>query len=297
MEQTDQTAARIVRGRNRIRTGESDGEDVRAHIQRVALDLFIEDGYDKTSLREIAEKLGVTKAALYYHFPTKDDIVASLIGERIDAVDGLLEWAAAQPRDARMRLEFIRRYATLHDQFVHEKVIQFFERNQTLINTLPAGKRLREQMMRVFELLTDPEESLAQQLRRAMAIFSIHASWFLLRERPGTLEQQRAAALEVAVELMGSTDRIDSAPAGSPAAPGTTADSPGATRRDETTGRRGEDAVDDRDATRGGDEADGRGGDEAGGLEDALVDELSEALLREDGKHQAQAEELDARHR
>ncbi|MER7007009.1 helix-turn-helix domain-containing protein [Dactylosporangium sp. NPDC000555] len=288
MEQTDQTAARIVRGRNRIRTGESDGEGVRAHIQRVALDLFIEDGYDKTSLREIAEKLGVTKAALYYHFPTKDDIVASLIEERIDAVDGLLEWAAARPRDTSTRLEFIRRYATLHDQFTHEKVIRFFERNQTLINTLPAGKRLREQMIRVFELLTDPEESLAQQLRRAMAIFAIHASWFLLRERPGTLEQQREAALEVATELMGSADRIGSAPAGSPTASGTAADDPEATRRDGAAGRDGEDAADDR-----GEHAAGL----AGGLEDALVDELSEALFGEDGKRQAQAEELDARHR
>src|SRR4051794_34822838 len=97
MEETEHEGPRVVRGRNRIRTGDSDGADVRAHIQRVALDLFIEEGYDKTSLREIAEKLGVTKAALYYHFPTKDDIVSSLIEERIAAVEALLEWAAAQP--------------------------------------------------------------------------------------------------------------------------------------------------------------------------------------------------------
>ncbi|MFG2037275.1 TetR/AcrR family transcriptional regulator [Dactylosporangium sp. NPDC048998] len=297
MEQIDQTAARIVRGRNRIRTGESDGEDVRAHIQRVALDLFIEEGYDKTSLREIAEKLGVTKAALYYHFPTKDDIVASLIEQRIAAVDGLLEWAAARPRDSRTRLEFIRRYATLHDQFVHEKVIRFFERNQTLINTLPAGQRLREQMTRVFELLTDPDESLGQQLRRAMALFSIHASWFLLRERPGTPEQRREAALEVATELMGSADRIGSPPASAPTASSPTASAAAADDRGATSG---EDAAGGRDATHGKDATDGGaegGAGLAGGLEDALVDELSEALLGEDGKRQAQAEELDARHR
>jgi AcrR family transcriptional regulator len=44
--------------------------DTRTRIQDVALDLFIEQGYEATSLREIAEKLGVTKAALYYHFKT-----------------------------------------------------------------------------------------------------------------------------------------------------------------------------------------------------------------------------------
>ncbi|HTJ32427.1 MAG TPA: helix-turn-helix domain-containing protein [Dactylosporangium sp.] len=269
MEQTEHSGARVVRGRNRIRTGDAEGADVRAHIQRVALDLFIEEGYDKTSLREIAEKLGVTKAALYYHFPTKDDIVASLIEDRIAAVDALLDWAAAQPRDSATRLEFIRRYSGLHDQFAHENVIRFFERNQTVVNTLPAGKRLREQMMRVFDLLTDPAESLAQQLRRAMALFSIHASWFLLRERPGTQEERRAAALEVAAELMSSADRVNASASASAAAPASAADPA----------------------------SDAASASAAVPATDAASAEAAESLLGEDGQSQAQAEELDARHR
>ena len=44
----------------------------------MALDLFIEKGFDGTSLREIAEQLGFTKAALYYHFASKDDILMAL---------------------------------------------------------------------------------------------------------------------------------------------------------------------------------------------------------------------------
>jgi AcrR family transcriptional regulator len=52
--------------------------DTRERILDVALDLFIEKGYDKTSLREIAEGLGFTKAALYYHFPSKQDILKAL---------------------------------------------------------------------------------------------------------------------------------------------------------------------------------------------------------------------------
>jgi AcrR family transcriptional regulator len=52
--------------------------DTRERILDVALDLFIEKGYDKSSLREIAEQLGVTKAALYYHFRSKQDILMAL---------------------------------------------------------------------------------------------------------------------------------------------------------------------------------------------------------------------------
>lgn len=50
----------------------------RERILDVALDLFTERGYDKTSLREIADSLGFTKAALYYHFERKEDILLAL---------------------------------------------------------------------------------------------------------------------------------------------------------------------------------------------------------------------------
>jgi AcrR family transcriptional regulator len=50
----------------------------REQILNVALDLFVEQGYDNTSLREIAERMGFSKAALYYHFPSKDAILMAL---------------------------------------------------------------------------------------------------------------------------------------------------------------------------------------------------------------------------
>jgi AcrR family transcriptional regulator len=50
----------------------------RERILDIALDLFIEKGFDKTSLREIAERMGFSKAALYYHFASKDDILLAL---------------------------------------------------------------------------------------------------------------------------------------------------------------------------------------------------------------------------
>src|SRR6204780_4881391 len=84
--------------------------DTRARIQRVAVELFAEQGYEKTSLREIAERLDVTKAALYYHFKSKEDIVASLVEDYYGQIDALLTWAQAQPRDAGTRREILRRY-------------------------------------------------------------------------------------------------------------------------------------------------------------------------------------------
>lgn len=55
-----------------------DARGTRERILDIALDLFVEKGYEKASLREIAEQLGFSKAALYYHFASKDDILLAL---------------------------------------------------------------------------------------------------------------------------------------------------------------------------------------------------------------------------
>ena len=61
-----------------IAPAEETTPNTRDRILDIALELFTEQGFDATSLRQIAERLGVTKAALYYHFESKDDILMAL---------------------------------------------------------------------------------------------------------------------------------------------------------------------------------------------------------------------------
>src|SRR5271154_7251580 len=56
----------------------ADTPDTRERILDIALDLFTTQGYETTSLREIAEQLGFSKAAIYYHFASKADILLAL---------------------------------------------------------------------------------------------------------------------------------------------------------------------------------------------------------------------------
>src|ERR1700690_4583547 len=84
--------------------------DTRERIQSVALELFAERGYEKTSLREIAERLGVTKAALYYHFKSKEDIVHSFTDDYFTEFDALVAWAREQPRSEATRQQVLDRY-------------------------------------------------------------------------------------------------------------------------------------------------------------------------------------------
>jgi AcrR family transcriptional regulator len=176
--------------------------DTRSRIQQVALELFTEQGYEATSLREIAERLGVTKAALYYHFRTKDDIIASLVEDRIAKMEELISWAEVQQRTAEMRREFLRRYSEMLYQQGHHKLMRFFERNQSSMHGHKAGELMRDRMVRMLDFLSDRDAALPDQIRCSLAIFALHATWFVIRDPEVTDEQRRAAAMEVALGLV-----------------------------------------------------------------------------------------------
>src|SRR2546421_11516163 len=68
----------------------------RGRILDVALDLFVRKGYAETSLREIAAELGFSKAALYYHFESKQDILLALHRRVHSLTDGVLPLLQAE---------------------------------------------------------------------------------------------------------------------------------------------------------------------------------------------------------
>ena len=112
--------------------------DTRSRIQAVAVELFSEQGYDKTSLREIAERLGVTKAALYYHFKSKEDIVHSLVEDYFGQVDSLVAWASQQPRTPAVRAEILSRYLDM--VIDSHQVYRMLQQNQAALAGLTSEK-------------------------------------------------------------------------------------------------------------------------------------------------------------
>ncbi|MGC4809853.1 TetR/AcrR family transcriptional regulator [Micromonospora sp. DT228] len=174
----------------------------RERIKAVALELFTEQGYEKTSLREIAERLNVTKAALYYHFKSKDDIVASFVEDRLQGMDELNAWAATQPATLATRRELISRYADTMFDGTQPSVMRFFEQNQTALKSLSAGQQMRGRMLELADALCRGDESPAAQLRAALSIFAVHTSWFAVRAPHISDDERRKLALEVADELL-----------------------------------------------------------------------------------------------
>ena len=80
------------------RTTGSDGEKTEAAVREAAVSLIARLGYEAMSMRLLAAEVGVQAAALYRYFPTKEDLLFTLMREHME---GLLQaWDAARPAGA-----------------------------------------------------------------------------------------------------------------------------------------------------------------------------------------------------
>jgi AcrR family transcriptional regulator len=95
--------ATAVRG---MSTRAVQAEQTRQQILDTAQRLFAELGYDATSLQMIADEMGLTKAAVYYHFRAKSDILHAAMLPGIQRLEVLLDEAAAI-RGRRARIEHL----------------------------------------------------------------------------------------------------------------------------------------------------------------------------------------------
>lgn len=77
----------------------------------IAVALFIERGYDATSVADLADRLGLTKSALYHHFSAKEEVLAVALDRALDPLEAVLETPAEPGERPVERLERILRAA------------------------------------------------------------------------------------------------------------------------------------------------------------------------------------------
>ncbi|MFC8096821.1 MULTISPECIES: TetR/AcrR family transcriptional regulator [unclassified Streptomyces] len=174
--------------------------DTRQRIQDVALELFAEQGYEKTSLREIAERLEVTKAALYYHFKTKEEIIVSLFEDLTKPIEDLIEWGRQQPHTLETKQEIVRRYSQVLTDA--SPLFRFMQENQATVRDLSIGEMFKNRMLGMRDIVIDPDADLVDQVRCISALFTMHAGMFVMKDLEGDPEEKRKAILEVATDLI-----------------------------------------------------------------------------------------------
>jgi AcrR family transcriptional regulator len=82
-------------------------------IRRAAIGLFKARGYHGTSMRELAETLGIEAASLYYHFPSKQAILVDLFNRTMDAMQNGLDQALAAGASPAAQLRNVVRFHVL----------------------------------------------------------------------------------------------------------------------------------------------------------------------------------------
>ncbi|MFI7006152.1 TetR/AcrR family transcriptional regulator [Streptomyces sp. NPDC050145] len=185
----------MVTGSSKPRRG-----NTRQRIQDVTLELIAEQGYEKTSLREISERLGVTKAALYYHFKTKEDIVVSLFTDLMTPIDDLIAWAKEQPPTLETKREILTRYSLA--LVGAAPLFRFMHENQATLRELSIGENFKSRMQELIAYLPPEDASLTDRVRCISALFSMHAGMFVLQDDESDPEERRKAVLEVATGLI-----------------------------------------------------------------------------------------------
>nr|WP_274637481.1 TetR/AcrR family transcriptional regulator [Microbacterium bovistercoris] len=83
----------------------------RDQILAVAVAAFIEQGYDATSVAQLAERLGVSKAAMYHHFDSKEELLSLALEQALGGLEAVLATPDATSGTATERLGAVLRGA------------------------------------------------------------------------------------------------------------------------------------------------------------------------------------------
>ncbi|MEV0716516.1 helix-turn-helix domain-containing protein [Asanoa sp. NPDC050611] len=144
----------------------------RDRIREHALALFTDRGYATASLREIADRVGITKASLYYHFPSKQDLLVAVVQPLLTQWHDIVTDAEASGRTPADVHRILRR--CVDTLLAHRAVANLFLRDAAAI--LPALAPLIADIVetnaRLRDWLAGPAPSAVARIR-AVAVLEL----------------------------------------------------------------------------------------------------------------------------
>jgi AcrR family transcriptional regulator len=179
------------------RTPNSSAEVTRARIVNAALELFATKTYAGTSLQDIAESIGMSKAALYYHFPSKESLLRALFAPTVHRVERALA-DATRPDGTVDRVRLVHEFVDA--QIEHAVAVR------ALIGDPSAGAALRDRLgfdrlhARITAALSEVDDrDDSGRLRALCAVGAIN--WSIMM----TVVERRAGSRSACAATMFST--------------------------------------------------------------------------------------------
>ncbi len=140
-------------------------------IASLALSRFRVGGFAGTSIADLAGALGVSKAAIYYHYRSKDALLHRLIDPLLDAIDACIQDHTTPAASARTPRQLLDAYLAV--LLAHREVVPLVVSDLAVLNHPTIGPRLRAQNQQLESLLTAPDTSPSARLRGEAALGAI----------------------------------------------------------------------------------------------------------------------------
>ncbi len=203
------------------RTTGSDGAKTEAAIRAAAVALIARHGFEGVSMRRLADAVGVQAGALYRYFPTKQDLLASMMRAHMRHL--IDSWRAAKPRgappDAALEA-FARFHVRYHMDRRDEVFINYMELRSLAPENAHEIKALRKEYERELRaILAEGVEAgafVAPDIRvAAMALIAMLTGVTTWRREGGRLPDDAIEDLYAALALraVGASAPVAAAPA------------------------------------------------------------------------------------
>ncbi|MGK5518904.1 TetR family transcriptional regulator [Micromonospora sp. URMC 107] len=183
-------------------------DDTRTRILRAALDLFAEHGYQRTPLRQIGERLRLTKAAILYHFPTKEHLLTALIEPLVSDLEALLAAAEAGPPE-RARATVLEGW--VDTMLAHRRPLGMLFHDIALVTRGDTYHRLMRIAMRANDLIAGVDAGRRERVRAVQAVAMCSDPVVFFADVPNAV--LRADMLDGVRRLLGDPP-VDSDPTG-----------------------------------------------------------------------------------
>ncbi|MEZ6002076.1 TetR/AcrR family transcriptional regulator [Hyphomonas sp.] len=183
--------------------------NARPKIERAALKLFVHEGVDAATTREIAEKAGVSEGALYRHYRGKDELALSLFMETHNRLGTMMQTALSGPGTLEEKVHAaVKAYCELAD----EDFLLFSFHLVSLNRYLPHDKRREDDPVSITEQIIDalmkdgivPKGDPALKAAMALGVVMQAGHNKIYNRLPGPLSQHADAMARAVVAVLRS---------------------------------------------------------------------------------------------
>jgi AcrR family transcriptional regulator len=140
-------------------------------IASLALARFAGGGFAGTSVADLAGALEVSKAAIYYHYRSKDALLHRLVDPLLDAIDACIDSHSHPPPSADATRQLLTDYLTV--LIAHREIVTWVATDVAVLNHPKLGPRIRTQNRQLRTLLVAPDPGVPATLRAAAALGAI----------------------------------------------------------------------------------------------------------------------------